>query len=319
MRVLSRWIVFIVFVLPAAGCITPKINLFPDATRPLEEFTLQGGGGEKILVLNIQGMIANETEEGLIREKPSMVQELVSHLQKAAGDKNIKALLIKVDSPGGTATASDIIYHEITAFKEKTGAKIVVSMMGIAASGGVYVSLPADRIFAHPTTITGSVGVFFARVGVTELMGKLGIEVEVNKAGRNKDMGSPFRETTVEEERILQDMVEGLGKRFYNLVRKHRNPAEEAFDRIRTGRIFLADEALALGLIDEIGYVSDALEAAKTLADLPDNPRVVIYRRSEYRNDNIYNRATTRTPAGKINLAGEVLPKRTGMYYLWTP
>jgi protease-4 len=127
-----------------------------------------------------------------------MVQEFVSQLRLAEKDKKIKALLLKIDSPGGSVIASDIVYNEILAFKKRTGAKVVVAMMGVAASGGYYISLPADTIVAHPATITGSIGVIFFRPKVTGLMGKIGVGVEVNKSGKNKDIGSPFRQTTAE-------------------------------------------------------------------------------------------------------------------------
>ena len=133
------------------GCAAPQVKLFSDASDPLKESILQGTEKGKVLVVTLQGVISTRPREGTLRTMPSMVQEVISQLRMAEKDPEIKCLLLKVDSPGGTATASDILYNEILAFKERTQAKIVVSMMDIAASGGYYVSLPADIIFAHPT------------------------------------------------------------------------------------------------------------------------------------------------------------------------
>ena len=166
------------------SCTTPKIRLFPSQADPLQEFTLEGEVQQKILVIPVRGIISNATREGFIRTRPSMVQEVVSQLRLAEKDENIKAVIFKIDSTGGSVTASDIQYNEITSFKERTGAKVVVAMMGLTASGGYYISLPADYILAHPTTITGSIGVIFSRPRVTGLMHKVGIDVYVNKSGK---------------------------------------------------------------------------------------------------------------------------------------
>ena len=213
---------FIIFT----GC-APKIKLFPDATDPLREFTISGRGDEKVLVIPIKGIISNKSK-GRIFEKPSMVQEVVSQLRLAEKDRQIKAIVLKINSPGGSATASDIIYHEIMKHKKKTGSRLVVSMMDLATSGAYYISLPADYIFAHPTTITGSVGVIFLIPKIDGLMSKIGVAVDVQKSGQNKDMASPFRQTTEEERRLLQDLTDTLGNRFVKLVETHRkiNPIE---------------------------------------------------------------------------------------------
>ena len=202
-----------------------------------------------------------------------MVQEVVSQLRLAEKDKEIKAVLLEINSPGGSTTASDILYHEIVDFKERTKTKIVAGLMDVAASGGYYIALSADRIVAHPTTITGSVGVIFITPKVTGLMDKLGLAVEVNKSGKEKDIGSPFRPSTPEEQKIFQELTDRMGKRFLDLVAKHRkiDPAVLCF--ISTARICLADEAMQLKLIDRIGYLSDAIAEAKELGGFLKRPR----------------------------------------------
>jgi protease-4 len=209
-----------------------------------------------------------------------MVQEVVSHLRLAEKDDGVKAVLFKIDTPGGTTTASDILYHEIVAFKQRTGKKIVVCMMNLATSGGYYVSLPADVIMAHPTTVTGSIGVILMRPEVSGLMEKIGVDVQVNKSGENKDMGSPFRAITPTEENMLQELADTLGRRFVDLVKQHRQLDDQRLATVADARVFLADAAVEVGLVDKIGYLQDAIAEAKRLAALDDDARVVIYRRT---------------------------------------
>jgi protease IV len=315
------WLTMIVILTGLTGCSLPKLSLFPE-TGPLKEVTLEGTGEEKILVLNIHGPISDQPKDKLLRTEPGMVQELVTHLQKAAKDPQIGALLVKVNSPGGTITASDILYHEISGYKERSGVKVVVAMMDVAASGGYYLSLPADWIMAHPTTITGSVGVIFMRPGVSGFMEKLGFSMNVNKSGEQKDMGSPFRAPTEGDEAIFQQLTDQMATRFYNLVQKHRNLTSEQLEKVKTARIFLADEAKAMGLVDEIGYLKDAVAKAKTIAGLKANARVVTYRRQESVEDNIYNPAMSSGPrngleAGLPTLIRILDTPDAGFYYMW--
>ena len=319
---------FIVLILTSiiimGGCAAPQVKLFSDASDPLKESILQGTEKGKVLVISLRGVISTRPKEGTFRTMPSMVQEIVSQLRMAEKDKEIKCLLLKVDSPGGTATASDILYNEILAFKERTKAKIVVSMMDIAASGGYYVSLPADVIFAHPTTITGSIGVVFMRPNVTGLIDKIGLTMDVNKSGENKDMGSPFRRPTEEETQILQDLTDGLADQFLKLVVKHRSLEETTLPMISTARVYLPAEAKALGLIDRIGYLDEAVAEALKISGLPEKAKVVAYRRTVFPNDNLYNPLTTSSnirtkpllDLGIQNAAAHLAP---GFYYVWTP
>jgi len=311
----------VVIMIAIVGCTAPKIRLFPSLADPLQEFTLEGESEPKILVVPVRGIISDAPREGFVRTRPSIVQEVVSQLRRAEDDKDIKALILKIDSPGGSVTASDILYSEIAAFKSRTGVKIVVAMMGVAASGGYYIALPADYILAHPTTVTGSIGVIFTRPKVTGLMQKIGVAVEVNKSGADKDMGSPFRQTSAAEDKIFQDLTDRLGTRFVDLVTRHRRLQPGVAAQIATARVYLANEALELGLVDEIGYLDNAVDEAKKLAGLAEDAKVVVYRRSEYPDDNIYNTSTRYDGAGaslvSVELPGALSHVQTGFYYLW--
>ncbi len=317
--------IFLIMVISAlilSGCGAPQIKLFTDSTDPLKEFTLEGKTREKILIIPIRGLISNAPDEGLLSTKPSVVQEVVSQLKRAEDDKNIKAIILQIGSLGGTVTASDILYHEIKRLKEKREIKIVAVLMDIATSGGYYIALPADLIVAHPTTVTGSVGVVFIRPDLTDLMGKIGIRVNISKSGENKDMGAIYREATPEEKALLQDLVDKMGKRFINLVSEHRGIDDERLSDVASARIMLADEAEKLGLIDRTGYIQDALDEVKTLAGLPDNARVVVYRRSYYPDDNYYNPITMNNGGKTLYLIDSGINKSAtilapGFYYLW--
>jgi len=250
------------------------------------------------------------------------VQELVAQLKLAQEDKDIKAVVLKVDSPGGTTTASDILYHELMAYKQASGVKLVAAMMGLAASGGYYVALPADHILAHPTTITGSVGVIFLMPRVAGLMEKLGVGVDVSQSGTLTDMGSPFRPATEEERRLVNAMTRAQAKRFLELVQLHRHLEPAALGIVSSARVFSAEEAKDLGLIDSVGYLDDALGKAKSLAALPKDATVVTYRRRRAA-DGTYYLPGVEAEGGRptvVNLdLGSVLPPQAGMYYLWTP
>jgi len=314
----------VVTALAAGACGGLKINIGAESkTEPLKEFTVKGHDSGKILVIPVRGFISDTPKKGFLADRASVVEEVVSHLQKAEKDREIKAVLLEINSSGGSATASDILYHEIMGFKQRTGTKIVAALMDVAASGGYYIALPADLILAHPTTITGSVGVIFIVPKVAGLMDKLGVAVEVKKSGRDKDMGSPFRPSTRDEEVILQELTDQMGKKFIDLVAKHRTEDAKILTNVSSARIYLASEALQLKLIDRIGYVDDAISVARDLAGLSRDARVVVYRRSKYPDDNVYNTSSSYSGASAafMNLGlPEVIPDLSpGFYYLWTP
>jgi protease-4 len=320
----SRYLIVFWIILLLSSCAAPRIGLFPADSVPLKEYTLQGTEKGKVLVISVKGNISDDVKKEFLRTRPSMVQEIVSQLRIAEQDQQIRALILKIDSPGGSATASDILYHEILAFKQRTSTKVVVAMMDVAASGGYYVALPADYILAHPTTITGSVGVVFLQPKVTGLMEKIGVEVDVNKSGKNKDMGSPFRPSSAEEKIIIQGLTDKLGQRFLNLVAHHRSLDKKRLKEIASARVYLADQALRVGLVDKIGYLSEAVTEAQKLAGLSLNSKVVVYRRVQYPNDNLYNTSTSRSSGQGLSLMNIEIPAsmtilQTGFYYLWTP
>ncbi len=316
-----RFFIFIALTLLVLPGCAPKIKLFAaPTTDPLKEFTIQGDGDGKLALIHLTGFLTTQSSQGVLRAKPSPVQELVSALKLAELDEEVRGIVLAIDSPGGTTTASDIIYHELMAFKQRSGKKVVVTMLDVAASGGYYAALSADLIMAHPTTVTGSVGVIFLRPKFHGLMDKIGVNVEVSKSGKDKDMGSPFRPTTADEAALFQSIIVDYANRFHGLVAKHRKLSAANMATVRTARVFTANQAKAVGLIDQIGYMQDTFARAKQLSNLPADAKVVAYRRDTYPNDNPYN-SMSATDVDKLNLLGVdasmIMPPKAGFYYVW--
>lgn len=307
----------------ALGSCSPRISLFPGGEDPLKESVLSGAGPDKVLVISLQGLISDAPDKGVLRTRPSLVQEVVSRLYKAEKDEAVKAVVLKINSPGGTVTASDILYQEIREFKNRSDSKVVACMLDVAASGGYYAAMAADHILAHPTTLTGSVGVVFVTPHAPELMDMVGVSVEVTKSGTYKDMNSPFRNSTARERAIMQNIVDSMAQRFYSVVQQNRRLSPDALEEARSARVFTGEEALKLGLVDETGYLTDAIGRARELAGLPDDARVIAYRRSEYPDDSPYNEAEAESgknpPLVGLGLERFLDSPEAGLYYLWLP
>ncbi len=315
------WIAIILTMGLFIGC-APKVTLFGDGSAPLKEYVVSGKGAPKLLVITVRGVISHLPKRQFMGSSPSMVERIVAQLNKAEQDDQVKGILLKIDSPGGSTTASDILYHEIAAFREHTGKAVAVAMLNVAASGGYYIALPADLIMAHPTTVTGSVGVIYARPRMEGLLEKVGVGVEVSKSGENKDMGSPFRAPTIIEAELFQEITDQLASRFLDLVAEHRQLTPEALNDVATARIYLAADAQRLGLVDEIVYLPQAIERAKEISGLDKAAKVVVYRRRPVADDTLYSTAAASGGGGAGALLG--LPQlntglSSGFHYLWQP
>ncbi len=307
------------------GCGGLHVNIGPESKKkPLKEYTLQGRDSDKVLIIPVRGFLSDMPEKSLLGDRASVVEDVVSQLRLAEKDNKIKAIILEINSYGGSSTASDILYHEIMEHKVRTKTKVVAALMDVAASGGYYMALASDRIVAHPTSITGSVGVVLILPKFGGLMDKIGLAVEVSKSGAQKDMGSPFRPSTPEEQKIFQQLTDSMAKRFHDLVAQHRPIDGESLKVVSSARIFSADEALRMKLIDRIGYMDNAISEAVVVAGLSKDARVVVYRRAKYPNDNVYNTSTSSSIDGSRSLVDLNLPRifpnlEPGFYYMWTP
>jgi protease-4 len=199
-------------------------------------------------------------------------------IQCATQDEDVRAILIEIDSPGGGITISDQIYHALDSFKASSEGRVIVALMGdICASGGYYVALAADRIVAHPTTLTGSIGVLMSSVNLKELAEKIGIRDVTIKSGVNKDLLNPLRELNPEQVALLQQVVDALYERFVGLVVDNRKLPVETVRTWADGRVFLAAEAKQAGFVDEIGYREAALKQVGELLETEDELHYIRY------------------------------------------
>jgi protease IV len=309
----------LVLALMQAACVT--INL-PPGPGTLEEHKVSGTGKDKILLMDISGVISSDNKDSFYTS-PGMLATVKEELERAGKDERIKAIVIRINSPGGTVTASDIIYHELKAFKASRKIPVVAEIMDVGASGGYYIAAAADSVMAHPSSVTGSIGVIMLTVNARGLLEKVGVETNAVTSGPRKDMGSPFRAMLPEERAIFQSVIDGFYQRFLHIVQEGRpNLSGDSIRKLADGRIYSGEQARASGLVDEIGYLDDAIEVAKNKAGLTE-ARVVTYRRpGEYQN-NIYSRIVAPTPTlanlANIDLLSMVRGGSPQFMYLWMP
>ena len=307
-----------------AGCTCFSIPLV-EKTQSLDETVISGKGKDKVLLIDVSGILSTEEKGGAFsfRRDASIVARIREELKKAATDKRIKGLILRVDSPGGTVTSSDIIYREIKRFREKKGLPVITCIMELAASGGYYVSLASDAIIAHPTSVTGSIGVIALKFNAKGLMEKIGIEDETIKAGDKKDLWSPFRPSTEEEREIMQNMLDDFHGKFMDVVAEGRKElTREQIKVLADGRIYSAEQALKEKLIDGIGYLDDVIELVKKKAGV-DKAKVIIYHRPYRYKNNIYSRMPN-SDFKNINLVnldfgGLLDDMGLRFMYLWLP
>lgn len=217
--------------------------------------------GAKIALIEINGTITDS-------------REVINEIKRYKDDNSIKAIVLRIDSPGGVVGPSQEIYSELNKVKKN----IITSMGSVAASGGYYIACSSDRIFANPGTITGSIGVIMNFPRMQELTKKIGIGMDVVKSGQYKDAGSSFRELTPEEKKLFQSMVDDVHAQFVEAVfegRKHTKLTKEQIIAIADGRIFSGRQALQNKLVDELGTLDDAINYAAKISGIKGEPKVI--------------------------------------------
>lgn len=236
---------------------TPSPRVRAEVVRP-------GDPMASIAIVPVSGVLYTGAPGGMSRGSADWVVEALSNV---SSDERVRAVVLEIDSPGGSVAAADLIHRELERIRR--GGKKVVALLGtLAASGGYYVASGADRIIALPTTITGSIGVILQTFRVDGLLSKLGVQPVTVKAGKYKDMASPFREMSDDELKMLQSMAEEVHERFVSVVANGRNLPREKVLELADGRIFTATQAKAAGLVDEMGYLDDAVASAEKLAGI---------------------------------------------------
>jgi protease-4 len=226
-------------------------------------------GGDRVGVITVEGVITDS-------------REVIEQLHRYRDLPSVKAVVLRVNSPGGAVAPSQEIFQEILKFRRETGKRVVASLGSVAASGGYYIAAAADRIVANPGSITGSIGVIMQIPNLGGLLQKVGIKTTVIKSGDNKDLGSITRDLTDAERRILQEVMDDVHSQFIEAVAAGRHMDRARVEPLADGRIFSGRQALGLGLVDELGDLPDAIERAGGLVGIPGRPKVIQERRRRF-------------------------------------
>ncbi len=294
-------------------------------SRNLKESLVDGEADAKtkIAVIPIEGVIMESMGAG-----PGSVSELIDTLKALEEDDQVVGVLLAIDTPGGGVTASDRMYHELLEFKKRSKLPVHALFLDVAASGGYYVAMAADHITAHPTTITGSIGVISKFYNVSEAMDKIGVSVNVvkslNSQGKTsfKDIGSPYRPMSPEERKLIQGLITEMWDRFTDIVATGRagKMKPEKVKELADGRVFTGDQALAVGLVDAVGYREDAYAKIREAANSP-KAKLVGYRKQEGLKE-LLGFSATASGADDLRVltqaVREILADQAGFLYLWT-
>lgn len=310
------------------GCGNPSFlvtPVYPSAN--LEEVTVQKapkdakGTGGKIAVVELEGMIVNAKTGGFMGPQENGVNRFAESLTRAEEDPEVRAVVLRINSPGGAVSASDTLYEEVKRFKARSKKPVIAAVQDVGASGAYYVACAADEIIVQPTSIVGSIGVIFQTFNVSGAMVKLGVTSDAIKSDKNKDAGSPFRTMTADERAIFQKMIDDYYGRFKGIVqsRPMKVPADKtaiAFD----GRVFTGTDAVEIGLANKTGQLSDAIDRARELGKAP-KARAVMYKLPFSEQGSIY--ATSPAPTPNANVWRVQVPGINelppGFYYVWQP
>ena len=258
---------------------------------------LTAGGGDRVGVVNVKGVITDS-------------KTTVEQINKYADETGIKAIIVRIDSPGGGVAASQEIYQSILTAKKKK--KVVASFGSVAASGGYYIACATDRIVSNPGTVTGSIGAIMHFTNVEETMKKIGLRATAVKSGRYKDTGSPLREMTADEKALMQGVIDDIYDQFIDAVAMNRRIPKEQLKEFADGRIFTGRQAQKLGLVDTLGDMDSAVKTAAQLSGIKGKPDLVYPKEKgfslwkylvEETKTGILNELRQRTPGGVFYLS----------------
>ncbi len=260
------------FALPVCSCMgTGLLALNAMGSMAGESVPTMTGIGDAVAVIRLDGTISSDSAENYVTLQgitPELVDDL---LAQAAANPDVKAVVVRVNSPGGSVVASDEIYHAFLEYDKP----IVLWMGDMAASGGYYIACGADYVFAHPGTLTGSIGVISQFLNVEELMSKVGVDAVVITSGPSKDIGSPFREMTEEEQALWGEITDEVYDGFVEIVAQARDLPLDEVCELADGRVYTGRQALERGLVDAVGTPDDAIAKAAELGGIEGEPRVI--------------------------------------------
>lgn len=276
----------------------------------------------KIALIDVNGVLRNTQSSQLFGEGEQPVSLFLEQLDMAKKDQAVKAVILRINSPGGTVVASELMYDELTHFKKETGKPVVGVMMDLAASGGYYLACACDEIVAQPSTITGSIGVIMQLFDVSDTLKLIGIKSNAIKSGINKDIGSPFHAMSQGQREIFQGIIDDMYDRFVDVVVEGRPKLDDpTVRRLADGRVYTAGQALEVGLIDRIAPLREVIASLKEKLG-GGNFRLVTYHRSSKYKPNYYARVApfaTRPSTLQLNLSNLPTYLTPQFMYLWTP
>ncbi|MEA3226314.1 MAG: signal peptide peptidase SppA [Planctomycetota bacterium] len=302
------------------------VQLVPTDQR-LKETQIQRDKGlfisDKIAVIDVDGLMVNRRRSGLMRTGENPVSLFLEKLDKAAADPSVKAVVLRLNSPGGTVAASDIMHHRLLEFKRKTGKPVIACVLGLGCSGAYYLACGCDRIITQPSGVTGNIGTIFQTFSVAGTMEKIGVKAVTIKSGKLKDMASPLHDLSEDERQVLEGVIDDLYQQFLDVVRQGRpDLGEQKIRDLADGRVFTAKQALHEGLIDKVGYLTDGIEWAREMAGV-DKAKVVIYHRPSSYKPNAYGLATANMkglgPLINVELPDWLASGESQFLYLWQP
>ncbi len=267
--------VFLAFILgfglPVCSCVgTGAVAMGALSQLGQQPLTRSPGMGDAVAVLRLDGTITSSSQDYLTTSgiTPDRVRSL---LDRAEDDPAIKAVVVRINSPGGSVVASDEIYRALLAYEKP----VVISMGDTAASGGYYIACGGDHVIAHPDTLTGSIGVISQFLTFEDLLEKVGVDAIVITTGERKDIGSPYRDMTEQEKELWKGILDQVYQNFVDVVVGARELPEETVRELADGSLYTGQQALDLGLVDAVGAREDAIEKAGELAGIEGRPRVI--------------------------------------------
>lgn len=287
----TKWFLIILGILGVIvlGFVFFIVSVVGDAGEQTE--TITTGSGDKIAVVELKGVISTS-------------EEFVRQIKKYRDQRGVKAILLRIDSPGGGVVASQEMYEEVRKTRE-SGKPVVVSMGSLAASGGYYVACGGSRIVANRGTLTGSIGVISEFLQLQELFGKIGVDMKTIKAGRLKDAGSPTRKMTEADQKYFQDLMDDVHRQFIGVVERERRLSHADVVGLADGRVFTGERAAVLGLVDTLGTYEDAITITGQLAGIEGRPSIV----RERRRRGLLDALTSDVAEGLTSLKQEILER----------
>ena len=308
-----------------SGCLPNGFVVKPISTNQnLREETLYSESlfpDGAIAIIDVEGVLINAETPSLLMSGEHPVAKFLEELDKARRSHSVKAVVLRVNSPGGSVTASELMHNEIMRFRE-SGKPVVVMMMDVAASGAYYISCAADEIIACRSTVTGSIGVIMQTIEFTGTMQKIGMKADAITSGPMKAAGNPLEPLTPEQREVFQNIVNSMYAQFVDVVAAGRPKlSREQAETLADGRVYTAEQALGLGLIDRIGSMQDAIAVAKQRAGVR-NARIVSYIRPYGYVANYYGSAPASPPSADLNLLKVEMDRgiesaRSPFMYLW--